>query len=242
MATNNNASPSGPLHVIFTAIPSRYDFINHIITLGMDGGWRRRAVAACLKGNPSKILDPGCGTGDLTINLAKKAKGPVEITGLDFSLPMLKIAREKAARHRLEQKVRFVHGEVAKIPFPDGYFDCVGISFAFRNITYKNPLAVSHLEEIRRVIKTSGRLVVVESSQPENSLIRMFFRGYLRAWVYPVSVLLSGNRSAYRYLAESAALFYSPPEVKEMLLKSGFRSVSYRPLFFGAAGIHIATV
>jgi demethylmenaquinone methyltransferase/2-methoxy-6-polyprenyl-1,4-benzoquinol methylase len=80
----------------------------------------------------------------------------------------------------------------------------------------------------------------VESSQPENSLIRSLFHFYLRAFVKPVGVLLSGNRAAYRYLAESAARFYSPTEVRELLLSSGFRDVGYRPLLFGAAGIHVA--
>ncbi len=137
--------------------------------------------------------------------------------------------------------MKFIHGEATQLPFPDGHFDCVGISFAFRNLTYKNPLGPPHLAEVKRVLKSGGRYVIVESSQPANRVIRTLFHLYLRAFVAPVGILLSGNKSAYRYLAESASRFYSPQEVREMLLAAGFRDVTYRPLFFGAAGIHVAT-
>ena len=91
------------------------------------------------------------------------------------------------------------------------------------------------------MLRPGGRYVIVESSQPGNRVIRALFHLYLYAFAKPVGVLLSGERGAYRYLAESAAHYFSPAEVREMLLKAGFREVSYRPMFFGAAGIHIAT-
>ena len=116
----------------------------------------------------------------------------------------------------------------------------VGISFAFRNLTYKNPLGPPHLAEVIRVLRPGGRYVIVESSQPENRFIRACFHLYLRAFVAPVGQMLSGNKGAYNYLAESARRYYSPGEVREMLLAAGFRDVRYRPLFFGAAGMHVA--
>lgn len=230
-----------PLHGMFTAVPPRYDLVNRIITLGLDERWRRLAAAVCLEEKPQRVLDLGCGTGDLTIYIARLAEERVEITGLDYSLPMLELAGQKATRAGVGEKLKFVHGEATQIPFPDGHFDCVGISFAFRNLTYKNPLCLPHLAEVKRVLKAGGRYVIVESSQPENRAIRTLFHFYLRALVKPVGILLSGNKGAYRYLAESASRYYSPKEVREMLLGAGFGSVSYRPLFFGAAGIHVAT-
>ncbi len=230
-----------PLHHMFTAVPPRYDLVNHAITLGLDKQWRRLAAKACLERNPHRVLDLGCGTGDLTINLALLAEEGVEITGLDYSLPMLKLARNKAARAGVGKKVKFVHGEATSLPFPDDYFDCVGISFAFRNLTYKNPLMLPHLSEVLRVLRQRGQYVILESSQPVNWVIRAFFHCYLRTFVAPIGTLLSGNRGAYHYLAESASRFYSPEEIKEMLLTMGFREVGYRPLFFGAAGLHVAT-
>jgi demethylmenaquinone methyltransferase/2-methoxy-6-polyprenyl-1,4-benzoquinol methylase len=226
---------------MFTAVPPRYDFINHIITLGQDERWRKLAAMACLEGKASCILDLGCGTGDLALNIARLAGKDVQISGLDYSLPMLELAQRKAKKSGYGDKVAFIQGEATRIPFPDGHFDCVGISFAFRNLTYKNPLCELHLGEVLRVLKPGGRYVIVESSQPQNRLIRALCHYYLRAFVKSAGILLSGNRGAYRYLAESAADYYSPGEVREMLLQAGFRDVTYRPLLLGAAGIHVAT-
>ena len=99
-----------PLHGMFTAVPPRYDLINHVITLGLDNRWRRLAVQACLEEKPHRVLDLGCGTGDMTTNLARRAEEGVEITGLDYSLPMLERAREKATRAGVGERVRFIHG------------------------------------------------------------------------------------------------------------------------------------
>lgn len=223
---------------MFTAVPPRYDLVNHVITLGMDTRWRRLAARTCLENGPQRVLDLGCGTGDLALTISRFSGRRTEVTGLDYSPPMLEKARGKAAAAGLS--VEFIHGDATRTPFPDGHFDCVGISFAFRNLTYKNPLCEPHLTEVRRVLKPGGRYVIVESSQPGNAFIRAGFRLYLRAFAGPVGMTLSGYKGAYNYLTSSAAHYYSPPEVREMLLKAGFVSVSYRPLFFGAAGIHVA--
>lgn len=241
MDNANQSHQMKPLHNMFTAVPPRYDLINHIITLGLDSRWRRQAAGTCLEGKPDRILDLGCGTGDLTINIALMAENEVEVTGLDYSQPMLELAAAKAARRGVAERVRFVHGEATEIPFPAGYFDCVGISFAFRNLTYKNPVKMPHLVEVLRVLRQDGRYVIVESSQPGNGIIRAIFHLYLRIFVAPLGSLLSNNKGAYRYLVESASRFYSPHEIGKMLLEVGFREISYRPLFFGAAGIHVAT-
>lgn len=229
------------LHGVFTEVPPRYDLVNRIITLGQDEHWRHLAAEVCLEARPRRVLDLGCGTGDLTIRLARLAGEGVEITGLDYSRPMLERAEQKAARAGVAGSVKFVHGDATQLPFPDSHLDCVGISFAFRNLTYKNPLRLPHLAEVLRVLKPGGRYVIVESSQPEDRIIRSVFHFYLRVFVAPVGTWLSGNRGAYHYLAESASRFYFPHEVRDMLLTAGFSDVSYRPLFFGAAGIHTAT-
>ena len=236
----SNPAPPRPLHGMFTAVPPHYDLVNCIITLGMDRRWRRLAAKACLENKPKTVLDLGCGTGDLTISIARLAEKNTEIIGLDFSQPMLERAQKKAAKADVGKLVRFIHGDATRLPFPDAHFDCVGISFAFRNLTYKNPLAQAHLAEVKRVLKPGGRYVIVESSQPENRLVRMLFHLYLRLFVMPLGIMLSGNTGAYRYLAESARRFYPPPEVRDMLMAAGFKDVRYRALFFGAAGIHVA--
>ena len=270
---------------MFSELPPRYDLINSIITLNMDKRWRRLTATACLSSHPKRVLDLCCGTGDLAITVAQMADYPVEINGLDFSQPMLEIARRKAmsfrdhgyplgaeaeakqslspgtlrvpfsTRDQLKaesrqiaqqlafsghNKIEFIQGEASQIPFPDGFFDCIGISFAFRNLTYQNPLAKKHLSEIMRVLKPGGRFVIVETSQPESKPVRSLYHIYMRQFVSRLGYWISGNKGAYRYLAESASRFYSPPELEKLLIKSGFKQVSYRSLLFGAAGIYVA--
>jgi demethylmenaquinone methyltransferase/2-methoxy-6-polyprenyl-1,4-benzoquinol methylase len=238
----DNKDAPRPLHGMFNAVPPRYDLINHIITLGMDRRWRRLAAQACLENSPQHVLDLCCGTGDLSLNIARLSAKKVKIISLDYSPPMLEIARRKINAAGFSNKVTFIEGDAAHLPFPDAHFDCVGISFAFRNLTYKNPLGPPHLAEVRRVLKPGGRYVIVESSQPENGFIRACDHLYLRVFVGPVGQLISGNKGAYNYLAGSALRYFMPAEVKQMLLSAGFSSIHYRPLFFGASGLHIAQI
>ncbi len=229
-----------PLHGMFTAIPHRYDVVNHVITWGLDKRWRWKAARECLASQPRKVLDLCCGTGDLAISIARLAKNGVELTGVDYSRPMLAIATKKAELLARGKRISFTYGDAANLPFPDGYFDCIGISFAFRNLTYKNPLARRHIAEILRLLSAGGKYVIVETSQPKSKLIRKLFHLYLRWFVSRLGYLLSGNRGAYHYLAESAARFYTSEELKEMLVTAGFSQVSFRPLFFGVVGIYVA--
>jgi len=231
---------SKPLFGMFNAIPKRYDLINKLMTWGLDKRWRDLAARECIGNGPRRVLDLGCGTGDLAINIVRRAKNYVAVTGLDYSPAMLELATNKAEAAVGRSRVTFTQAEAASLPFNNEYFDSVGISFAFRNLTYKNPIASFHLAEIFRVLTKGGRLVIVESSQPESKFTRWWFHQYLRTYVYWVGWLLSGNRGAYRYLTESARRFFTAAEVTDMLKGTGFREVSSRPLFHGAAALHIA--
>lgn len=240
MAEELQSPHKRPLHTIFTAVPPHYDLINRIFTFGLDERWRRRAARICLNSNPKRILDLCCGTGDLALWMARSVPPNTEIVGLDYSPPMLSIARKKAAGLALENKVQFVHGDVGDLPFLDDYFDCIGISFAFRNLTYKNPKTENYLKEVFRVLKPGGEFVIVESSQPPNKLIRKIAHAYLKAFVYRLGSWISKNRPAYKYLSESARNFYTAEELSDLLVKVGFKSVDFTRLFFGAAAIHKA--
>jgi demethylmenaquinone methyltransferase/2-methoxy-6-polyprenyl-1,4-benzoquinol methylase len=240
LTKTEKASDASPLYGMFTDIPPRYDLINRLITWGMDKKWRLKAAQVCLIFKPQQILDLCCGTGDLAVTIAQLADYRVEIRGMDFSQPMLDIAATKAQTVP-GKYIIFVSGEASRMPFPDGFFDCVGISFAFRNLVYKNPMAGRHLAEIIRVLKKGGRCVIAESSQPVNGLIRAFYHVYMRWYAAFVGWLLSGNKAAYHYLGHSTADFYYPAELSDLLIKSGFQKVDYQPLFFGAAGIYSAT-
>jgi demethylmenaquinone methyltransferase / 2-methoxy-6-polyprenyl-1,4-benzoquinol methylase len=229
-----------PLYGMFTDIPPRYDLINRLITLGMDKGWRQAAARACISSKPQRMLDLCCGTGDLSITVANLVNYAIEVKGLDYSQPMLDIAAKKAALVK-GKAIDFKQGDASKLPFPAAYFDCVGISFAFRNITYKNQLVEDHLSEIVRVLKPGGRCIIVESSQPSSGFIRAVYHLYLYQYVCRIGSWLSGNKGAYRYLAESASHYFSPAQMQEFLMGQGFKEFSCRPLFFGAAAVYIAT-
>jgi demethylmenaquinone methyltransferase / 2-methoxy-6-polyprenyl-1,4-benzoquinol methylase len=237
---NTTKKPAGGLYAMFTIVPPRYDLVNTLITWNMDKRWRKLAARACLTSDTKSVLDLCCGTGDLAIKIAEMAEKTVEISGLDFSQPMLDIAEQKASQTVGENRIKFYQGNAAKLPFADGYFNILGISFAFRNLTYKNPNAQKHVSEIVRVLKPGGRCVIAESSQPGNRLIRGFYHFYMRHYVTVMGSLVSGNKPAYRYLGDSASRYYSPRELIELLTLNGFREVSYRPLFFGASGIYVA--
>jgi len=230
--TGENLSP------MFGGIIRHYDLINHIFTWGMDIRWRKKLVDECLKLKPEKFLDLGCGTGDLAINITRRAHGHLQVNACDFNREMLATTQEKAKKAGLAEKISFIHADAANLPFADNYFDCVGISFAFRNMLYKNPAADRHLAEILRVLRPGGSCVVVESSQPRQKIIRALHHFYVRTYVYAMGLLISGDRAAYKYLAESVVNFYAPDELEKFLLAAGFREVRYRPLFFGAAGIY----
>jgi demethylmenaquinone methyltransferase/2-methoxy-6-polyprenyl-1,4-benzoquinol methylase len=232
--------PPKPLQRMFEAVPPHYDLVNRLITLGMDRGWRRKAVKECLARAPMKILDVCCGTAALTLELASAVQGPATVAGLDYSPTMLDIGAEKLARSRSDKPVSLIRGDASRLPFRESSLDCVGIAFGFRNMTYKNPLAEAHLREVHRVLAAGGRYVIVESSQPKSKIVNRLFKWYCRTVVYRIGVMVSGNRGAYRYLSESAADYYAPQAVAELLRRAGFRRVDYRPLFFGAAGIHTA--
>ena len=229
-----------PLYSIFTAVPGRYDLVNRVFTWGLDERWRRRTARTCLSTAPGKVLDLCCGTGDLAVWLARLAPAGTEVVGLDYSLPMLQRAREKAGRFSLENSLTFVHGDVNDLPFRDGYFDAIGISFAFRNLTYKNPRTERYLQEVVRVLKPGGAFIIVESSQPPNRIIRALAHAYERWFVYRVGYWITKYRPAYKYLAESAQKFYTAEELGDLLVRAGFSSVKVQRLLFGAAAVHVA--
>ena len=224
---------------MFAAVPPSYDFLNRFLTLRFDQAWRKRAATICLENKPEKVLDLCCGTGDLVCLLGRMAPEGTSLSALDYSLPMLEIAGKKAAGKGLPG-IKFIHGDAAEMPFPAGYFDSVGIAFAFRNLTFHNPDRDRFLSEVFRVLKPGGRFVIVETSQPRNPLIRKLFHFYLRWVTAPFGGMISGHYGAYKYLAHSARHYYNRGELEELLSGAGFSNVSSQPLMGGIAGIFTA--
>jgi demethylmenaquinone methyltransferase/2-methoxy-6-polyprenyl-1,4-benzoquinol methylase len=153
---------------------------------------------------------------------------------------MLDIAKRKAVK-AMQEKIAFIQGDAAAMPFSDGYFDAVGIAFAFRNLTFKNHDTPKFLAEIHRVLKPGGRFVIIESSQPQWTLLRALFRFYTRFIVYPIGSRISGNKAAYKYLSYSVINYYQPEEICTLLKDNGFSEVTFKRLSGGISALHVAT-
>jgi demethylmenaquinone methyltransferase/2-methoxy-6-polyprenyl-1,4-benzoquinol methylase len=229
-----------PLSEFYSGIYKRYDLINRIFTFGNDQKWRKITAEICLESKPDRVLDLCCGTGDLTFCIYKKSRGNIELTGCDFNLNMLGKAERKAKKKKFKD-INFIHGEAAELPFSDYWFDCITIGFGIRNLTFENPKSLNHLKEINRVLKNNGRLIILESSIPENKVVRFFYNVYLKYILIPLGGLISGNWKAYRYLANSSANFFNFGHLKDILEKEGFTLRSHRKFLFGATNIVVFT-
>ncbi len=228
---------SRPLQKMFMEVPGRYDKMNRLLTWRLDELWRKKIARRILENNPSRVLDLCTGTGDLILHLAKNAENSVKLTGLDYSKPMLRIAKEKSSKYK---NIEFIYGDVASMPFPDNYFDAIGIAFAFRNLIYKNKDSDKFMNEMIRILNKDGKLFIVETSQTNNILLKAIFRLYMNLIVAGLGSWISRNKSAYKYLARSAINFYNQKEVKKLLFKTGFAEVESKALLGGVAAIYIA--
>jgi demethylmenaquinone methyltransferase/2-methoxy-6-polyprenyl-1,4-benzoquinol methylase len=223
-----------PLQEIFGEVAGTYERVNRVLTLGLDRPWRRTAAKRAARDGGTRWLDVCSGTGEMAENLAQQAPGDVEIVALDFSLPMLSRARAKS----MGRPVDFVLGDVKRLPFPDGAFDLLTISFATRNINLSRQVLTATYAEFLRVLRPGGRFVNLETSQPRNRLLRALFHSYVKLLVKKVGTKISGSRAGYAYLSTTIPRFYGAEELTGILREAGFACVSFRRLFFGAAAIH----
>jgi len=229
-----------PLHSFYGNIHGSYDRVNRIFTFGRDRSWRRHAARELLKSRPVRIMDLCTGTGDFVLELYRQGhqrEEGISITGFDFSPEMLEVARRKLERKSGGGSVRnihFVEGDAREMPFGDGYFDSIGITFGLRNLIYENSHASMHLKEMNRVLRAGGELVVLESSKPTNRIWKVFNDLYLRFVLPYLGGFFSGNLKAYRYLASSSRNYYTRQEMGQILKTAGFTIRRSRSLFLGS--------
>lgn len=232
-----------PLKDYYSEIYGTYDRVNRIFTFGRDLYWRKVAARICLERAPDSILDVCTGTGDFLFELARQSDKKIKLTGFDFSQEMLNEARKKQPKSgegEISLPISFVQGDVADMPFEDEEYDAVGITFGLRNLVYQNSRAEKHLREICRVLRKGGALVILESSRPASAVWRIFNTLYLRLILPYLGGLISGNISAYRYLAESSRNYYSVAEMSGILERAGFRVTRTKPLFLGSVMLVVA--
>jgi demethylmenaquinone methyltransferase/2-methoxy-6-polyprenyl-1,4-benzoquinol methylase len=228
------------LNSIYSRIYKRYDLINRLFTFGMDQKWRKYTAIQCIKEKPYTVLDLCCGTGDMAIMLSLFSENEIRITGYDGNQQMIEKAIQKSKQKGC-RNIEYIQGDIIEIPFPENSFDCITISFGFRNLTYRNPQSDRYLSEIYRVLKNNGKLYILESGIPQNPFIRFVFKIYLYIILMPMGLIFSGSIKAYRYLAQSSAGFYTEEEIKQILMTHGFEIISIKKFFFGATGLTIAS-
>ena len=221
---------------MFADVPRRYELINHVLTLGLDIIWRRRAARVAARHGGNRWADVCTGTGETAAYLARLAPEGTQVFAVDFSLPML----AQAAAKPEAEGIRFAAADVKSLPFPDASFDLITISFATRNINLSRDVLIETFREFRRVLKPGGRFINLETSQPRCWLVRWCFRLHVKLFVERIGGWLSGSRTAYAYLARTIPRFHPPEELAEIMGQAGFESVSFRQLLFGAAAIHVA--
>ena len=205
---------------MFDAIPHRYALLNKILTFGRDEAWRRKACSFISPDDGGRILDICTGTGDLALKIAERFPQHT-IYALDFSPRMLDFARETAKARRIENII-FREGDVGDMGFEDGYFDYVTISFGFRNLSHSKENLLKSLKEVYRVLKPGGRFVILETSQPRNTLVRRIFHLYAKLVVPLVGKAISGEKAPYAYLGSSISRFLSYDKLTEVLTSAGF--------------------
>jgi len=231
---------------MFDAIAARYDFLNHLLSLGLDRGWRRRAIRELALGPAGLVLDLCTGTGDLALAaLAPPPSNPINgincgshhfrVVGMDFSAEMLRHGRSKLLRLG-ERRVALVRGDAMRIPLPDASVDAVTIGFGIRNVEKPDVAA----GEIVRVLKPGSRLAVLEFGTPVVPGLRGLYLYYFRRVLPLIGRLISRHDDAYSYLPASVAAFHSPDEFLSLLRAAGFSRARVVRLTLGVVYLFVA--
>jgi demethylmenaquinone methyltransferase/2-methoxy-6-polyprenyl-1,4-benzoquinol methylase len=220
---------------MFDRIAGPYDTMNRVMTAGLDRRWRELAAEATELGNGASALDACCGTGDLTLALARRVGRGGQVTGLDFSGEMLERARRKPHDPDAAE-VTWVQGDATAMPFADNSFAGVTIGFGLRNL----PDPEAGLRELARVVRPGGKVVVLEITQPVSGPLRPFYGVWFNRVVPALGKVL--DNSAYSYLPASVQRFPLPDELGRMFYRAGMRDVRYRLLASGIVALHTGEV
>jgi demethylmenaquinone methyltransferase/2-methoxy-6-polyprenyl-1,4-benzoquinol methylase len=220
---------------MFDTISKEYDGLNRVISFGIDIKWRNKVVDLVKAISPETVLDIATGTGDLAINL--HATGAKKIIGLDISPGMLEIGKKKVADKNLNASIDMIIGDSENLPFEDGTFDAITVAFGIRNFMHLE----KGLAEILRVLKPGGLFVILETSVPTNPVYKTGYQIYSKYILPNIGKVFSKDKSAYKYLSESASVFPYGEELNNILRKIGFINVEDLPQTFGVASIYTAS-
>lgn len=216
----------------FNDIAPSYDRLNHIMSFGIDRFWRRKAVRAIVdQPDVRRVLDVATGTGDFAIAISQKLPAESEIVGVDLSEQMLEVGRQKVQGNIVLQQ-----GDVEHLDFEDNSYDRVSVAFGIRNFEHLE----RGLSEMCRVLRSGGKLVILELSYPDNPFILWCYKLYALHFLPFVGGLVSGHKEAYRYLPKSILAFPKEEVIVPMLHSVGFQNVEVQKFTFGACVMYVA--
>lgn len=220
---------------MFGGIAPRYDFLNHLLSLGIDRYWRRRTARALAADRPRLVLDVCGGTGDLSAAVARAVPDALVVCS-DFSHPMLRLAGPKFARRGVGSRCARVESDGLRLPFPPACFDAVTVAFGVRNFVDRR----AGFAEAARVLRPGGRFLVLEFSRPEGPFVGRLYHAYLSRVVPRMGDRASGKTGPYGYLARTIAEFPDASSLAGEIRESGFAATGWTPLTGGIVCIHDA--
>jgi demethylmenaquinone methyltransferase / 2-methoxy-6-polyprenyl-1,4-benzoquinol methylase len=221
---------------MFDAIAARYDFLNHLLSAGLDRRWRRRAIASLALTGGERVLDLCTGTGDLAIAAVRARPSAARVVGVDFAAAMLRIGRDKLVGAHLDDRVSLLRGDATRIPVADASVDAITIAFGIRNVEDVSRACT----EMRRVLKPNGRLAILEFAVPTTPGLSTLYMWYLRRVLPRIGRMVSGHGAAYGYLPASIDAFTSPEALVKLLRHAGFAEVAPVRLTFGSVILYVA--
>jgi len=219
---------------MFGRIAHRYDLMNRLMSMGMDGGWRKLAARETQLGPGDRALDVASGTGDLAFEMAKRVGETGFVAGIDIAREMLVLGHEKSVE-RHERRVDHHEGDAMRLPYADGVFRAATMAFGGRNV----PDLTGAFREMTRVLAPGGRVVFLELNRPRLWGFRHLFDFYFHTFSPLVGGLLSGDRPAYEYLPRSVDNFESVEEISRCMRDAGLSEIRVRRLMFGGCNVHI---
>jgi len=226
----------GMVKEIFSTITSRYDFLNHFLSLRRDIAWRRFAVKKMRFPRTRRFLDIACGTGDLAIEAIHKHHG-IRVHGVDYVQAMIDVGKTKVYDAGLSDKITLATGDALHLPFRDNTFDVAAMAFGIRNI----PDRKGALREMARVVVPGGQIMILEMTFTRNRLFRVVYNVYLNRILPGLARRFSANPGAYHYLADSIMNFPTPVEFAALMEETGIEDVNAYPLTLGVTYLHVGT-
>jgi demethylmenaquinone methyltransferase/2-methoxy-6-polyprenyl-1,4-benzoquinol methylase len=232
----DNVKQRRQTHIIeyFEDIAPRYDFLNHLLSMGRDRAWRKIIIRLAKPMTESRVLDACTGTGDMALLFAREP-WVRSITGVDLSPHMLRKACKKASAAVGGEKIRFLEGDVMDLPWQAHTFDSATICFGLRNLADRQ----AGIRELLRVLRPGGKLFILEFASESTPLFRLPYTLYLERLLPVIGALVSGSRPAYRYLSDSIRQFLSAGEVEALLRGNGAQVSTAIPLTFGIVYLYV---